>query len=194
MLPRSLLPSLPSLPSLSSLSSNIPNLPYTTTTPKNEEVCNLDNSNTVLVYNLSTKRLYLYTKTELDLMRLSKAVHCIPVPRFSKRVEVWLPEAVEYGCDYDDKNGDENGGGEGDGWRDRQGGEEREREREREKDWVYISEAPHDEWISREGDGQRCRVNEWGVREWWRGVVFLPARVRIERLVGRWGVVFVVEE
>ena len=98
---------------------------------------------------------------------------------------MWLPERVDY--DYDCCDGE------------RVVGElERVGDRERDKgdcgEWVYISEAPNDEWISREGNEQRCRVNEWGVREWWRGVVFLPAKVRIERLLGRWGVVFVVEE
>jgi hypothetical protein len=189
MLPRSLsslasFPSFPSVPSLSSISSklDIPSLPSTTSTPKNQ-VCTLDNSNKALVYNLSTKGLYLYTKTELDLMRLSKAVYCIPIPRFGKKVEVWLPETVDY--DYDNSDGERV-------VRDKVG--DREESRGECGEWVYISEAPNDEWISREGNEQRCRVNEWGVREWWRGVLFLPAKVRIERLLGRWGVVFVVEE
>jgi hypothetical protein len=198
MLPRSLpsfsslpsLPSFPSIPSLSSISSNIPSLPYTTSKQKNE-VCTLDNSNTALVYNLSTKLLYLYTKTELDLMRLSKAVYCIPIPRFCKKVEVWLPESVDYDYDCD---GGEKLVGEIVGERNLMGERDRERDRGDCDEWIYISEAPNDEWISREGNEQRCRVNEWGVREWWRGVVFLPAKVRIERLLGRWGVVFVVEE
>jgi len=195
MLPRSLsslasFPSLPSVPSLSSISSklNIPSLPYTTSTPKNQ-VCTLDNSNTALVYNLSTKGLYLYTKTELDLMRVSKAVFCIPIPRFGKKVEVWLPESVDY--DYDCCDGERVGEIVGESFGE---GDKGERDRGEYGEWVYISEAPNDEWISREGNEQRCRVNEWGVREWWRGVVFLPAKVRIERLLGRWGVVFVVEE
>ncbi len=93
---------------------------------------------------------------------------------------MWFPENVDY--DYDCSDGE------------RVVGEREERDKEDCGEWVYISEAPNDEWISREGDAQRCRVNELGVREWWRGVVFFPAKVRIERLLGRWGVVFVVEE
>lgn len=61
--------------------------------------------------------------------------------------------------------------------------------------WVYVSSGDRveEEWIDREGRG-RCRVNERGVREWWKGCILLSGGIRFERLMGKWERVFVVEE
>jgi hypothetical protein len=62
MFPGANLPSLPCFTSLPSFSTNfLPTLPGS----NEKEVCHLDNSNTVLIYNIAADRLFFYTQTEL---------------------------------------------------------------------------------------------------------------------------------
>jgi hypothetical protein len=199
MFPGTNLPSLPCFTSLPSFSTNFLARPPGS---NKREVCHLDNSNTVLVYNIAADRLFFYTQTELvslsfffpntipcpfsqaenvfarltrvqDLIRLSKSVYPILVPKFSKKVDIWLPAELE---DLRDAGGD--------------GG----RESMESGDWVYVREHPGDEWIGRDAGEARCRTSQGGIREWWRGRILLPSQIRFERLMRRWAEVLVVEE
>ncbi|PMD61116.1 uncharacterized protein K444DRAFT_662290 [Hyaloscypha bicolor E] len=170
MFPGTNLPSLPCFTPLPSFSTNFLAKPPGS---NKREVCHLDNSNTVLVYNIAADRLFFYTQTELDLIRLSKSVYPILVPKFSKKVDIWLPAELE---DLRDAGGD--------------GG----RESMESGDWVYVHGHPGDEWIGRDAGEARCRTSQGGIREWWRGRILLPSQIRFERLMGRWAEVLVVEE
>jgi hypothetical protein len=74
MFPGANLRSLPSFTSLPSFSTNfLPTLPGS----NEREVCHLDNSNTVLVYNIAEDRLFFYTQTELVSL---SSYHPAPLP------------------------------------------------------------------------------------------------------------------
>ena len=122
-----------------------------------------------------TENVYARLTQAQDLIRLSKRVYPILVPKFSKKVDIWLP--AELGDeDLRDAGGD--------------GG----RVSMESGDWVYVREHPGDEWIGRDAGEARCRTSQGGVREWWRGRILLPSQIRFERLMGRWAEVLVVEE
>ena len=115
-----------------------------------------------------------------------RAVHTLPIPPFKKKISIWLPEASGLLNHNHNHNKSENGNEnetQGRGSTDSAGS------------WIYISDdMPGEEWIGRDAGQARCRRSEQGGVEWWRGCIFLPASIVWERLVlGRWGVVFVVE-
>lgn len=83
------LPTMPSFISLPSLSVNfLPSLPSLQNPgEKGKEVCSLDTSHPILVYNIAKDKLSLYNQTELDMMRTT----CVPLPSsaLSNTLSTW---------------------------------------------------------------------------------------------------------